>query len=95
MLLLVIGHKKYHEITLHIHPKHGLVTDFSSCSLSERRILSSYFTSYLVNICRTLHHTWIDKKTLSPDPDCDSDASLPLISILQGQPVDRWSYEEW
>lgn len=46
--------------------KHTLVTDFSSRSLSGRRILSSHFTSDPVDICRALQHTWIDKKMFSP-----------------------------
>lgn len=64
-------------------------------NLNGRHILSSHLTSIPVNICHTLHHTWIDKKMFPPDPVCDSDASLPLIPIVQGQRVDRWPYEEW
>lgn len=50
-------------------------------------------TSDPVHICRILHHT-INNNGFSPINICGSSASLPLFPGIQGQGVDRQSYEE-
>lgn len=90
----VVSHIQYDEMRAE---RSSHFSSLTSQAVAEVGITSSSLTSHPILSISAVHSTTPGsiRKCFSPITVCGSNASLPLISSVQGQRVDRWPYEEW
>lgn len=90
----VVSHIQYDEMRAE---RPSYFSSLTSQAVAEVGVTSSPLTSHPILSISAIHSTTPGSigKCFSPITVCGSNASLPLISSVQGQRVDRWPYEEW